>query len=483
MRIHYLTLITIFSIAFPACNAQSQNDEDRAVNEQKVIIYLGADNSYVNEMEDCGAKFKDKGIEKDPFQIFADYKCNLTRVRLWHTPAWYDTLNQGKRYSDFEDVKRTLHRSKEAGMMNLLNYHLSDTWSDPQKQRVPAAWLPIVDNLPILKDSLYNHIYGTLEALGKEQLIPEMVQIGNETNKGILLSPLDDSLNTLDWERNAQLFNIGIKAVRDFEKASGKKILIALHMAAPEEARELLQGYLEHGITDFDVIGISYYWAWHKPTTIPEAVAIIRNMRERNPDKQVIIFETGYPWTLEYNDQASNIINEPHPEYNPPTPEMQLKWLEDLTHASLANGATGVLYWEPAWVSTSCSTPWGKGSHQEHATFFDFENNVLKKGGMNWFGKDYSSSIRSYVHKPLITIDKENKYVDIKTESSENPEAYSFIIFGKNGAEAARGSLKDLEINESKISRYSLEKLDTGSYHLVIAGPDHWIGSLGFTKN
>src|SRR5690606_22557359 len=124
-----------------------------------------------------------------------------------------------KRYSDFEDVKRTLHRSKQAGMMNLLNYHLSDTWSDPQKQRVPAAWLSVVDNLPVLKDSLYNHIYGTLEALGKEQLIPEMVQIGNETNKGILLSPKDDSLNALDWDRNAQLFNIGIKAVRDFEKA------------------------------------------------------------------------------------------------------------------------------------------------------------------------------------------------------------------------------------------------------------------------
>jgi arabinogalactan endo-1,4-beta-galactosidase len=467
----------------PDCISQAEIEGDMAVREEKTIIYLGADNSYVNEMEDCDTKYKDKGREKDPFQIFADYKCNLTRVRLWHTPAWYDTLNHGKRYSDFEDVKRTLHRSKDAGMMNLLNYHLSDTWSDPQKQRVPAAWLPVVDNLPVLKDSLYNHIYGTLEALGKENLIPEMVQIGNETNKGILLSPKDDSLNALDWDRNSQLFNIGIKAVRDFEKASGKKILIALHMAAPEEARALLQGYLEHGITDFDIIGISYYWAWHKPTTIPEAAAIVRNMRERNPDKQVIIFETGYPWTLEHNDRASNIINEPHPDYNPPTPEMQLKWLTDLTHASLANGATGVLYWEPAWVSTTCSTPWGKGSHQEHATFFDFDNNVLQNGGMDWFGKDYSSSFKSYVHKPLITLSKDKRNVEIKTDSNAGSEAYSFIIFGQNGIEKIKGNLKELEIRENGIINYSTEKLGAGNYHIVVSGPDHWIGSLGFTKN
>jgi arabinogalactan endo-1,4-beta-galactosidase len=33
-------------------------------------------------------------------------------------------------------------------------------------------------------------------------------------------------------------------------------------------------------------------------------------------------------------------------------------------------GGMGLIYWEPGWVSTSCSTLWGQGSHWENASFF-----------------------------------------------------------------------------------------------------------------
>ena len=36
------------------------------------------------------------------------------------------------------------------------------------------------------------------------------------------------------------------------------------------------------------------------------------------------------------------------------------------------NGGIGSVYWEPAWVSTKCSTRWGQGSNWDNATFFDF---------------------------------------------------------------------------------------------------------------
>ena len=74
-------------------------------------FYLGADQSYVNEMEDCGAVYKENGVEKDVYQIFADHGANLIRLRLWHTPAWYDSLNNGQRYSDLEDVKISIASS------------------------------------------------------------------------------------------------------------------------------------------------------------------------------------------------------------------------------------------------------------------------------------------------------------------------------------------------------------------------------------
>ena len=46
-------------------------------------------------------------------------------------------------------------------------------------------------------------------------------------------------------------------------------------------------------------------------------------------------------------------------------------------------GGEGLIYWEPAWVSTSCSTLWGQGSHWDNATLFD-ENNMPTLG-MNFY--------------------------------------------------------------------------------------------------
>ncbi len=114
------------------------------------------DLSYVNEMEDCGADFKENNVSKDVYEIFADHNCDLVRLRLWHSPSWYDNLNSGNRYSDLADVKRSIQRAKGEGMKVLLDFHLSDTWADPGNQVVPAAWSAVVDSLDRLKDSLYN---------------------------------------------------------------------------------------------------------------------------------------------------------------------------------------------------------------------------------------------------------------------------------------------------------------------------------------
>lgn len=353
-------------------------------------FYFGADLSYVNEMEDCGVTYRENGTAKDPYRIFADNKCNLVRLRLWHTPSWYDTLNAGKRYSDFEDVKKSIQRAKNADMQVLLDFHLSDFWADPSRQWIPKAWEPVADDLPALKDSVYNYVAGTLNRLHAENLLPEMVQIGNETNRGILLKPqVNDAGWVLDWARNGALFNAAISAVRAVENTSGKKIKVALHIAGPADAKWLMEGFWNAGVRDFDVIGMSYYWAWHKPTTITDCGDVIAQLRQQYAGKDVMIFETGYIWTTQANDQAGNIISEVQSGYAPASPENQRKWLIDLTKEVMKRGGIGVVYWEPAWVSSACSTPWGQGSHQEHATFFDFQNNVLPAGGMGWMTHKY----------------------------------------------------------------------------------------------
>ena len=72
-------------------------------------LYLGADLSYVNEMEDCGAVYRKDGKPVDPFELMHASGGNLVRVRIWNDARW-------TRYSDLADVARTIRRARAAGM-------------------------------------------------------------------------------------------------------------------------------------------------------------------------------------------------------------------------------------------------------------------------------------------------------------------------------------------------------------------------------
>lgn len=355
-------------------------------------FYKGADLSYINELEDCGVTYKENNQPKDPYQIFADHHTNLVRLRLWHTPSWYDDLNEGKRYADLRDVKKSIQRAKAAGMEVLLDFHLSDNWADPSKQVIPFAWNGIVDELPILKDSLYNYIYATLAELNEANLLPEMVQIGNETNRGILLSQsVNDAGWTLDWERNGELFNAAIQAVRAIENKVEKEILVVLHVAGPTDVDWFIGSFIANEVTDFDIIGISYYEQWHGETDIAEVGNIIKELKKKY-NKAVMVVEAGYPWTTNGQDNANNVLNEANPNYAPLSPTAQKQWLLDLSKTIKSNEGIGLIYWEPAWVSSECSTQWGKGSHYENASFFDFNHNLQENGGIDWMEESLVST-------------------------------------------------------------------------------------------
>ena len=351
-------------------------------------FYFGNDLSYIHEMEDCGAGYAENGVIKDPYAILKDHGCNLVRLRLWHTPSWYDALNLGNRYSDLNDVILSSYRAKSLGMQVLLDFQLSDTWADPTHQVVPAAWASVVDNLPVLQDSLYQYIYKTLSILSQAQLTPDIVQIGNETNKGILLSQqVNDQGWSVDWARNSALFNTAIDAVRDLEVATGDTIKVALHIADPSELNWWIDQFWTHGVQDFDIIGVSYYQQYHQDL-IPAVGAAISNMKAIYPGKAVMILETAYPWTSGFDDNANNLLHTVYPGY-PFSPQNQKQWLIDLTQTVINHGGSGVVYWEPGWVSTACHTQFGQGSNWENCTFFDFNDNLLNDGGVGWMSHVY----------------------------------------------------------------------------------------------
>ena len=346
---------------------------------EKAKIYCGADLSYVNEMEDCGGEFNLDGEQVDPFELFGKSGANLVRVRLWHSPDWTD-------YSDFEDVKLTIQRAKENNMEVLLDFHYSDDWADPQKQIIPKAWEDI-DDVEILGDSVYNYTLKTLMDLSTDDLAPELVQVGNETNIEIL-QPRDSMVvDAINWERNIFLLNKGLKAVDAFNKQNSGTTQKMIHIAQPENAFWWFTEAMKNGLDDFEWIGLSYYpkWSEYKFQNIPQAIDSLKKLF----NKRVMIVETAYPFTMKNADEAGNILGEDAliPGY-PATPEGQLNYLLDLTKLTIEGGGEGVIYWEPAWISTSCSTRWGKGSHWDNATFFDAEYNNEALPAFEFFNLD-----------------------------------------------------------------------------------------------
>lgn len=363
MTIILYLILPFFS--FFACTQeepfQSVDDEEQETPATEGFYY-GADLSYVNEMEDCGAQYADmQGEIKDPYIIFSEAGANIIRLRLWHNPDWTD-------YSTLADVKKSIKRAKEANMQVLLDFHYSDTWTDPEKQEIPAAWEDQIDNTDALGELLYDYTYNTLQALANENILPEIVQVGNEINpmmlqKGELTWPID-------WERNAHIINKGIEAVRAISEENSKEIGVMLHIAQPENALWWFEDAKAAGVVDFDWIGLSYYPIWSEYTldNVAEALSTLKTTH----NKRVMIVETAYPFTLDNADQANNILGQDALINGFPASEQgQLGYMNRLKEEVESAGGEGIVYWEPAWVSTDCSTLWGTGSHWDNATFFN----------------------------------------------------------------------------------------------------------------
>lgn len=362
-------------------------------------FYFGNDISSANQLEDCGAVFKEGGQPKDVFQIFADRGTNLIRVRLWVDPSWWQselTQPAGVKpyYNDLVDVKKTITRAKAKGMKVMLGIHYSDFWADPQHQLIPRAWLDDAYNVPALANRVYNYTVDVLTELDNAGLMPDLVKVGNENNAGILsqipaASPSYETAVTVatweDWDRHSQLFNAAIRGVRDVGAHASINPKIVIHFTGTLNGQTWnYNNLITSGVTDFDIMGISYYVSWHGGS-IGELQSTLATMKSTWPQYDVMVAETGYLWSKQNYDGCANIVTTGDNGYNPVSPENQMRYMVDYTQAVIDAGGVGVVFWEPAWVSTPCSTPWCVGSSHDHLAFFDPVNtNVMENGAINW---------------------------------------------------------------------------------------------------
>lgn len=364
--------------------AMSSSDfivEEKQANE----FYFGADLSYVNQILDHGGTYKDEGEVRSPYRIFKDQGTNLVRLRLWHNPAWtkdvYGT-DGTQLYNDINDVEKAIMLTKEQEMNVLLDFQYSDSWADPGKQEVPAAWKDITD-IAVLKDSVYNYTFKILKRLEDKNLLPEFVQLGNETNCGMLYTnaaaefPNCNVCNNNQWQRLGEVINMGIKAVHDVSENSTVKTKIILHVADPKNVQWWFDNLTTTGaVSDFDIIGFSYYPLWHTTVTLENLSNSVSSFKTTY-NKDVMILETAYPWTTNGDDSYNNLFGGDAPITGYPyTNEGQLNILKKITQEVIDGGGIGLIYWEPAWISSDMKDMWGTGSSWENNAFFDFDGNT-----------------------------------------------------------------------------------------------------------
>lgn len=352
---------------------ESPTDEEIKSYKHEDFI-MGSDLSYVNVMEEFGGKYKENNVVKDVYKIFKAHGNNLVRLRLWHNPGWQVAVNGSLKYSYLADVEKSIQRAKDNGMAVLLDFHYSDDWADPARQDIPAAWKGL--SLNILKDSVYNYTLNTLKHLQVKNLVPEYVQIGNENNEGMLWNTGKVSNN--NFNNFGSLLSSGISAVRKFSEASVIKPKIILHVAQLQNAEWWADGVINKaGVKDFDIIGLSHYFKWSEIKTMAEIKTIVSGLKLKY-NKDIVIVETAFPWTSQNTDTYQNIFSGSEaPEGYTISQDEQLRYLKDLTQTMIDGGGKGIIYWEPAWISTSFRDRWGSGSSWENNAFFDFNGNVL----------------------------------------------------------------------------------------------------------
>lgn len=352
----------------------------------------GMDLSTLKEVESLGGKFYDKGVEKDVVDILKGYGVNAVRLRIWNDPYTEDGKPYGAGTNDLPTTIELAKRMLGKGMEVLLDFHYSDFWADPGKQRVPKSWQGM--NLEQLENAVYEYTKETLESMKREGAMPTLVQVGNEITNGILW-PYGQ---TPDYDSLIRLINAGIKGVR----AVDLDIPIMLHLDNGGNNaiyREWFDHYMEKG-EDFQIIGLSYYPFWH---------GSMEDLRNNMNDiavrygKELMIAEVSMGFTME--DYASYEKLEPHQRKGmatrqevvdkidyPMTKEGQKQFLTDIFNIIKQvpeNKGRGYFYWEAAWIPIAGSG-WASdeaiaymkekgpgGNEWANQALFDYDGNAL----------------------------------------------------------------------------------------------------------
>lgn len=287
---------------------------------------LGADISWVQQDEAQGKRFSEGGRTQDILALLKHHGFNAIRLRTFYnprTPGGYSP--QG--YCDLAHSLTMARRIKAGHMKFLLDFHYSDSWADPQKQNKPTAWAHL--SQAQLEKAVHDYTRHALTALNRQSTPPDMVQVGNEINHGILHPNGKYWKKPGSWDTLAGLLRAGASAVRETDPHA----LVMLHLALGGkngDSRYFLDNALKHGVR-FDVIGESYYPKYDG--TLARLKGNLTDLARRYRQRIVVV------------------------EYSQPN----LRQINDIVHG-LPNGkGMGTFIWEPTrWEGPALFLPSGQ---------------------------------------------------------------------------------------------------------------------------
>ena len=212
----------------------------------------GADVSWCTEMESDGKVFRNsEGVETELFALMKQIGMTAIRLRVWVNPQQF---GYGA-WCDKADVVAKAKRAHAQGLDLMIDFHYSDFFADPGTQTTPQDWKDY--SLEQLKTAMADYTKDVLQTLKEEGIEPRWVQVGNETNSGML-----HPLGKLDWNQSSTtryndyvaLSNTGYDAVKEVLPQAQ----VIIHIGGTENADWFFQDIKAAG-AKFDMIGLSHY--------------------------------------------------------------------------------------------------------------------------------------------------------------------------------------------------------------------------------
>lgn len=209
----------------------------------------GVDISMFTAMEDAGQLFynfaQHRDEERQPVECTALMKAlgaDAVRLRVYVSPK--------DGYCAKADVLEKARRAHRLGLDIMIDFCYSDSWTHAGQQPVPEEWTG--HTLEELTSDVRQHTTEILSALEAEGIAPRWIQIGNETDNG-MLHPAGNS--DRDAAAYRQLFSAGSRAAR----AVFPKARIIVHISNAWDVQHVRDNLDMLSVSTYDIIGLSLY--------------------------------------------------------------------------------------------------------------------------------------------------------------------------------------------------------------------------------